>query len=914
MPLPRPALALCCVLVLAPAAATAASPAAAADPPAAQAPHVVFGEETAPRHPPEQQPLELRELAWRSIGPANCGGRIADFAVVEKHPATFYVATATGGLFKTTNRGQTWSGVFDRQPVASIGAVAVWQKHPDVVWVGTGEANNRNSSSWGDGVYRSSDGGESWTHVGLEATREIARVVIDPEDSATVYVAAMGKLWGENPERGVFRTTDNGRTWSHVLELDDRTGAIDLVMDPSDRHTLYAATYARRRTAWSYTGGGPTGGIWRTRDGGRTWRKLAGGLPGAPGRIGLDVWRKDPRVVFAVIESDSGGRVGTFEDRSRTGGVFRSDDRGDHWRRLSDVIPRPFYFSQIRVQPDDTSRVYVLGVDLWLSDDGGHTFRGGGAANLHPDCHAMWVDPLDGAHVLMGTDGGVYVSEDKAAHWDFLDNLAIGEFYDIALDDRDPYWVCGGLQDNQSWCGPSRTHAEPDPFLGENEHNGITNDQWFCLGGGDGFHVAIDPQHPELVYYESQGGEINRQNTVTGKERNLHPVAKEGEPAYRFNWNTPFQISPHDPSVLWVGGNHLFRLTQRGDHWALASPDLTTQNPARMVTAGSRAETYCTIVALAESPRAAGQVWVGTDDGKVWVTHDSGGRWQDVSANLRGIPAGLYVACVEPSHHDPSTVYVAVDGHRSDDVRPYLLVSHDSGRSFHLLSAGLPRDWPVLVVREDPVNPRLLFAGTENGVFVSMDAGASWQRFDHGLPTVAVDDIQIQPREHDLVIATHGRSVWVMDDISPLEHWSPEVTRRPIAFFPPRPASAFLIRSLSGFWGQRFFSAKNPPFGAWFNYYVKANAGHGVKIVVRDAAGHTVRELSGPGTPGLHRVVWDLQAGDPRQRIGRSEWNDQPQFVSPGRYTVALTYGDGPALEQPLVVRVPEELADTERP
>lgn len=864
-------------------------------------------------HPAERQPQWLRELRWRSVGPANCGGRISDFAVVEKHPSTFYVATATGGLFKTVNRGTTWQGVFDRQPVASIGAVAVWQKNPDVVWVGTGEANSRNSSSWGDGVYRSLDGGDTWRNMGLGATRHVARVVIDPEDSATVYVAALGKLWADSPERGVYKTTDAGRTWQLVLRGDNTTGAVDLVMDASDHRTLYAAMYRRRRSPWSYVSGGPSGGVFRTRDGGHSWTRL-GQLPGAPGRIGLDIYRKNPRVVYAVVESDSGGRLSAFESRSRTGGVFRSDDRGDHWTRLSPYVPRAFYFSQIRVQPDDSTRIYLLGVDTWVSDDGGRTFRAGGAANLHPDGHAMWIDPHDAQHVMLGTDGGVYISDDRAGHWEFVNNLAIGEFYDIALDDQDPYRICGGLQDNQSWCGPSRTRSEPDPFLGPPEHNGISNADWFCLGGGDGFHVAIDRTRPELVYWESQGGEIERTNLITGKVRSLRPANREGQPAYRFNWNSPFQISPHDPSVLWLGGNRVFKLTDHGDRWEAASPDLTTRDPEKMTSGGSGAETYCTIVSLAESPHTRGVVWAGTDDGKVWVTRDGGTHWDDVSTHLAGVPKGLYVSRVEPSHHDAGTAYVSIDGHRSDDTRPYLLVTRDFGQTFRSIAGDLPREWPVLVVREDPVRRELLFAGTENGMFASMDAGAHWERLDHGLPTVAVDDIAIQPRERDLVIGTHGRSVYVMDDIGALEHWTADVPRHDVTFFPPRGATAFLVRDQSGVWGSRMFTAKNPPFGAYFDYYIAKDTGEGVQIAVSDSAGHAVRSLSGPGTPGLHRVAWDLQAGEPTQRLGRPEWNNQALFVPPGRYRVKLTYGERKPLEQTVDVRVAPGLADADVP
>ena len=851
----------------------------------------------------------LKDLSWRSVGPANMGGRVADFAAIEKRPATFYAALGTGGLFKTRNLGTTWSAQFEKEAVASVGAVAVWQKNPEVVWVGTGEANSRNSSSWGNGVYRSLDGGGEWEHLGLEATQSIARVVTDPADSNVLYVAALGRLWGENPERGVFKTLDGGKHWSHVLKVDARTGACDLKMDPSNSSVLYAAFYARKRTPWSFTGGGKTGGIFRTQDGGRTWKKLAGGLPEETGRIGLDVYRRDPRIVLAVVDSDQGGHIAEFEEKSRAGGVFRTMDGGEHWERLSAYTPRPFYFSQIRVQPDDSSRVYLLGTDLWISDDGGRSFRAGGAKNLHPDCHAMWIDPANGDHVMLGTDGGTFLSHDRAATWDFLNNLAISEFYNLALDNRDPYNIYGGLQDNQTWGGPSKTRFEPEPFIGEQEHNGILNDHWFCLGGGDGFHVAVDPVDPDIVYYESQGGYLRRLDLKTGKERHIRPSNKEGEPVFRFNWNTPFQISPHDPSVLWMGGNHLFRLTDRGSKWEMASPDLTTKNPDRMATGGSNAETHCTIVTLSESPLAAGRVWVGTDDGKVWVTRDAGKSWSDLTKNLKGVPEGLYMSRIEASHHDAETAYLAIDGHRTNVFEPYALVTRDGGKSWSSITGNLPKNTPVKVVREDLANPRLLFAGTEFGIWTTLDGGAHWVKLVEGLPTVAVDDIVIHPRERDLVIGTHGRSVYVLDDITALERWGDGVLRDPVTFFEPRSATAYLHRTIGGIWGQRMFSAKNAPFGAYFNYFVREFNGEGVDFAVADSAGRTVRKLSGPGTPGLHRVTWDLQR-TPHERMPRPEWSDQPEFVKPGRYTVTLTYGKRPPIKQTVEVKLAEGTED----
>ncbi len=840
---------------------------------------------------PEFDPKLIKALTFRSIGPANMGGRISDLAVVEKKPATFYAATGTGGLFKTTNMGTTWTPVFDKEAVASIGAVALWQKNPDVVWVGTGEANSRNSSSWGKGVYRSQDGGANWKCMGLEATSAIARVVTDPGDSNTVYVAALGRLWGENAERGVFRTKDGGKTWTHVLKVDAHTGAVDLVMDPGDPRILYAAMYARRRSAFSYSAGGETGGIFKSTDGGETWAKLTNGLPARTGRIGLNIYRKNPKIVYAVVESDAGGRLSAFEEASREGGVFRSDDAGASWKRLSPFAPRAFYFSQIRVQPDDSTRVYLCGTDLYFSDDGGVTFKSGGAKNIHPDCHALWIDPSDGNHVIVGNDGGVYMSFDRIATWRFLNNLAIGEFYNLAADFREPFYhVYGGLQDNQSWGGPSRTLLDAESFDGS-QGAGQAVDQWAVLGGGDGFHVAVDPTNPDLVYYESQGGEILRHDLRSGRDRSLKPAENEGETQFRFNWNTPFLISPHDPSVLYMGGQYVFKLTEHGDRWQKVSPDLTTLDLKKAYAGGSGAEMHCTVVSLTESALRAGQLWAGTDDGKVWMTQDGGKVWSDLTGNIKGVPANLYVSRVEASHIDPNTAFVSFDGHRSDVFAPFVFVTHDLGRTWTSIAGDLPKDFTVKVIRQDLANADLLFAGTEFGLFFTFDGGKKWMPLKNGLPTVAVDDILIHARERDLIVATHGRSIWIMDGIQSLEAFTSATMRDTVSFAPTRTAWEFYAQPLGGKWGQADFLAKNPPPGAWFDYFLPKELEGGVSFAVTDSAGHDVRTLEGPGEAGFHRVAWDLVAGDPKTRIIREEFAGQPQFVAPGVYKSKLTAG-----------------------
>jgi photosystem II stability/assembly factor-like uncharacterized protein len=866
-------------------ARSAAAPAAAESPVAAEA---------------------LRAFRWRSIGPANMGGRVSDIAGDPADPSTVYVALGTGGLLKTINSGTTWHAVFADQPVASVGAVAVAPSNPKIVWVGTGEGNSRNSSSWGDGVFRSTDAGKTWTHLGLADTHDIPRIVVHPSDPDTAYVCALGHLWGSNAERGVFKTRDGGKTWQHVLKLDDHTGCVDLVLDPANPDTLFAAAYARRRTAWSYEWGSPLSGIYRTTDGGTRWTKLTNGLPDKTGRIGLDLALSKPGEVYAVIESKEGGSSALDDLASRAGGVFRSVNNGDAWTRVSRLAPRGFYFSEIRVDPKDDQHLFVLGFDLHVSKDGGATWSRQGAKDVHVDHHALWIDPTNPKHLWLGNDGGIYTSWDGAETWDFRANAAIGEFYDVAADMSTPYHVCGGLQDNGTWCGPSATMTQTDVEEEEGAHAfGITNQDWRFLTDGDGFHVAIDPTNPNTVYSESQQGFLFRTDLATGRRKLLKPTATEGAPAYRFNWNAPFVISHRDPSVLYLGGNVLFRLSTRGDHWQAISPDLTTHDPAKMVTSGSGAENYCTIVSISESPKDASVIWVGTDDGNLQLTRDGGAHWTNVADHLPSEARGLYVSGIEASHFDPARVYVAVDGHRSDRFEPFLFVSDDFGASFRALVTGLPAGGPVQVVREDLTNPDLLFCGTEFGAFASFDRGAHWIPLRHGMDTVAVDDLLIHPRDRDLIAATHGRSIMILDDIGALEQTTKETFAEPFHLFEPRPAREFFELPYGGIWGDGFFTAKNPPFGAVIHYWVKAYAPEEVSFEISDAEGRTVRKLKGPAAPGFNQVVWDLQP-EPGERIGsRRQWGAQPELVPPGEYTVTMKPKGAPEQKVKVVVTAP---------
>ncbi|HKY32962.1 MAG TPA: hypothetical protein VJV23_10525 [Candidatus Polarisedimenticolia bacterium] len=828
----------------------------------------------------------LKSLKWRSVGPAVMGGRVSSIAVDPRNPFVFYVGLGTGGIMKTTDNGVTWSGIFENEAVASIGALAVAPSDPNVIYAGTGEANGRNSSSWGNGVYRSDDAGGTWRHLGLPDSHNIARVVVDPADPGVAYVAAMGHLWGYNEQRGVFKTTDGGRSWTPSLQAGPKVGCIDLVMDPSDPRVLYAALYHRIRRPWSFESGGDGGGIFKSSDAGRTWARLTEGLPSQTGRIGLDIHRADPRILYAVIESDAGGQSSIDDFRSRAGGVFRSDDAGATWKRVNDLAPRAFYFSQIRVDPKDPRRVYVLGFLLHVSDDGGATFRDDGAKAVHVDHHDLWIDPADTNHLLLGNDGGVYASYSRSKSWDFFNNFAAGEFYRITVDMETPYRIAGGLQDNFNWIGPSATRGK----------DGITNGEWRSLGGGDGFYNIVDPAEPHVVYAESQEGYAFRLDLKTGQRRSLRPEAKEGSPRFRFHWNTPLIMSPHDRTVLYMGGNRVFRLTERGDRWRVISPDLTTQDPERIQTVGSGAENHATIYTLAESPLRKGLLWAGTDDGKVWVTEEADAeapRWTDLTAALVKADkraAGLWISRIEASPSDESTAYAAVDGHTSDVFTPFAFVTRDRGRTWSPIAAGLPEGGPVKVVREDLRNPGLLFAGTEFGIFASFDRGTSWTRLGSGLPTVAVDDIVIHPRERDLVIGTHGRSLFVLDDIRPLQEMTPETLGKDLHLFSMRPALEFHFLPEGALWSPRIFRADNPPFGLIIQYHVRRFTGDEASIRIAGPDGRTARTLTGPARPGLNRVVWDLQPDkDPLWDFPTP--SGQPRLVRPGEYTVTVSVG-----------------------
>jgi photosystem II stability/assembly factor-like uncharacterized protein len=832
----------------------------------------------------------LAGLKARAIGPAIMGGRVSDLAFDPVDPFTFYVGLATGGVMKSSDDGGTFSPVFDRQPYHSIGAVAVAPSEPKVVWVGTGEANDRNSSGWGGGVWRSEDGGGKWTHVGLPDSRAIARIVVHPTRPEVAWVAAVGSLWARGGERGLFKTEDAGVTWKRVLAAEgagsDAVGCGDVAVDPKDPSVVYAALYARQRTPWSFASGPAAsegkdlGGIFKSVDGGRRWKKLAGGLPTGTGRIGLAVHAANPSIVYAVVQAEGAGRPDTWEIRSREGGVFRSEDAGSTWTRVSPLNPRPFYFSQIRVHPTEPKRVWVLGYALHVSDDGGTTWREDLSGKLHPDLHALAVDPRSPGRLLLGTDGGVYQSKDGGKGWAHLDRMAGGQFYRINVDDGNPFRICGGLQDNTNWVGPSRTFSK----------DGIVNTDWVQIGGGDGFYCVFDAENPNVVYAESQEGYFFRMDLGTGDTRTLRPAPQEGEAPFRFHWNSPLIGSVHAKGTMYLAGNRVYRLTRGGEHAVPISPDLSSGNPERVWRAGSGAENYGVVFALAESPVKAGVLWAGTDDGKLWRTRDDGASWQDLTGSLPKEAKGQWIERLAAGRRDAEVAYLAVTAYREGNDRPLLWRTRDGGRTWTSLAAGLPEHGPVRAVLEDPFRDGLLYVGTEFGLFASLDAGATWAPLG-GLPPVPVFDLVMHPRTRDLVIATHGRSLYVLDDLTILHELGAMAPDSPLLLATPRAAfGRYLLPGWSEWNGNAVYRGENPPEGVLMTAWVRAFTGDPVKLAISGPAPseRPVATFTLPGTPGINRVSWDLKPGkDSVVEYGGLG----PRLVAPGTYKVTLTSG-----------------------
>ena len=859
---------------------------------------------------PQLTDVLFKNLKARSIGPAVMGGRVSDIAIDLHNPFVFYVGLGHGGVFKTNDNGVTFDPIFDKQPVLSIGAVAVAPSDSDVIWVGTGEANDRNSSDWGQGVYRSTDGGENWQNVGLKNSRAIARIVVDPKKPEVAYVAAMGHLWVDSGERGLYKTTDAGKTWKLILQAvpphDARTGCGDVIVDPTNPEVVYAALYARQRTPWSFTSGPSVtrgedvGGIFKSTNGGATWKKLGGGLPAQTGRIGLAISASNPKVVMAVAQSYEGGSGQLADLRSKTGGVFRSEDAGEKWTRMSAMDPRPFYFSQIRIDPANDKRVYLLQFALLVSDDGGKNFREDLTEKVHPDCHALAIQPGTVPpvkppkpedknkppkppvcqRVLLGTDGGLYQSFAGGKNWDHLNNFPAGEFYRISLDDTKPYFrIAGGLQDNENWVGPSGVQSK----------EAIRNCDWTALAGGDGFYVLFDPTDRDTFYAESQEGEVHRINLRNGELRRLRPQPPEGQPRYRFHWNSPLIMSRHKLGVIYLGGNCVFRLVDRAERYSVISPDLTHNDPTRTNAIGSGAENYGVVLSLAESPKRAGLLWAGTDDGRLWVTENEGSKWTELTDNLPEPARGQWIVRIEPSNIDPNVAYVATSAYRAGDDRPTILRTADLGKTWQPVTGDLPANDPVEVVREDLVNPKLLYAGTHFGVFASFDQGNHWVRVGD-VPPVRVDDIQIHPRTADLVIATHGRSIAILDDTVPFREFTSEIAAKPAQLFSVRSVTgAYLQPGFVDSNGKGVYRGQNPAEGVLFTVWVREFTGDEIKIAVTKSTGQPVANLKAPGAPGFTRLNWDLR---PTKDVSVEYGGDDPKRLLPaGDYTAELTFG-----------------------
>jgi photosystem II stability/assembly factor-like uncharacterized protein len=991
----------------------AQNPVSSSTPPTSQSPAPVRSATPTPSPTPtpinwSEDPM-LKRFVWRGIGPASMGGRIDDIAAVDSNPYIYYVGFATGGVWKTTNNGTTFQPIFDTYSAASIGDIAIAPSNPDIVWVGTGEPNNRQSSSFGDGIYKSTDGGKTFANMGLRDSQTIARIVIDPKDSNTVYVAVLGHLFGPNKERGVYKTSDGGKTWNNIKFIDEDTGFTDIVMDSSDSKSLYAASYQRRRTSWGFNGGGPGSGIWKTTDAGKTWTMLQGnGLPGSLlGRIGLDLSRSNPNVVYAQMEVGAGvgaggeepvvggGQPGASPTPTPTpaptpsasptasptpappdpkkSGVWRSDDKGKTWRVVANENNRPMYYSQIRVDPGNSENVYTGGLNFSKSTDGGKTFKSLQPGIAHSDHHAIWIDPHNGNHILIGNDGGLDVTYDQGATWEFINTIPAAQFYAVAADMRKPYYVYGGLQDNGSWGGPSQTRNSA----------GITNADWFRIGGGDGFYAQADPFDPYILYSESQNGAMNRIDLRTGRSVSIRPrgtpqrrgggggpgaqtgaqpgasptpTASPEAPAqdpvtalaalaaaqgfggfggnfatsnvapapppgeqYRFYWNTPLVMSPHNPRILYVGGDRFFKSLDRGDTW-IASADLTkhidrnalsimsVKGSEPMASKNDGYTSYGYIVTVAESPVVPGILWLGTDDGNVQVSRDGGATWTNVAKNVPGIGEMYHISRVEPSRFDAATCYLAVDGHRFDDLKPYLFVTRDYGATWASIVSNLPTTGTLNVIREDPKNKDLLYAGTEFGLFVSVDAGREWKQFMSGMPTVRIDDILVHPRDNDLIVGTHGRGIYVLDDITPLQQLSRSKVLDTEAFlFDVRPGTQWLndIRLSRYSGGAKLYRGNNPAPGTAISYYLKSAPAGEVKITISDYSGKVIRNITGTKEIGINRVQWNLR-GDPPPRPaslppgfggggagggGFGGFFNIGPAIEPGTYAVKLSVG-----------------------
>ncbi len=807
---------------------------------------------------PAQQADIASRLSWRSIGPARSTGRVVDVAVDPYKRSTFYVAAATGGVWKTENMGTTFKCVFEKGAI-SIGDIAVSPADPRIVWVGTGEANNQRSSYRGTGIWVSRDGGKTWTDTGLAEGHHVGRIAPHPQDPLVAYAAVVGHLYTENKERGLYKTSDGGRSWKLVKYVGPRTGFIDVAIDPRNPEVVYAASYERIRRAWNYEGSGEGSRIWKSTDGGKSWKMLGGGLPaGKLGRIGLAIYPKDPRILYACIQNyNIKPKVSRRRGRPGTGDmvceVYRTGDGGATWKKVNEKpesVSYNYYFGQIRVDPVDPDRVWLLSTQLWVSRDGGKRWKPDGAPGCHVDHHALWIDPSDPEHLILGNDGGLYMSWSRGKTWDWIGNLPITQVYALSADNRDPYVVYFGTQDNGSWGTVSATGGR----------SGISGRFTFGTLWGDGFYSAVDPADPNTLYAESQFGGLARVDLLLGRAGMIKPRRPRGYPKLRFNWMSPLVISPHNPRILYFGSQYLHRSLDRGDHWQVISPDLSTNDREKL----KGNVPHCTITTISESPLRPGLIWVGTDDGKVQVTLDGGVHWRDLTGGFPEDVRRLWVSRVEASHFDPATAFVAYCGYREDDFRPFLYMTTDYGATWTPIANDIP-EGPINVVRQDPRARNLLFVGSDSGVYFSLDSGGSWTRLAGGMPDVACHDLYIHPRERDLIAGTHGRGVFIMD-ITPLEALAAQAPSLARRRRPGPPAFHVLLgvrahkRIYSGpsrsARGQQAYYGRNPIPGTVIWYRLPFAVDGGVEVEVADAAGKTLWKTKGPGAAGLHKVLW----------------------------------------------------------
>lgn len=820
------------------------------------------------------------QMNARSIGPASMSGRVAALDVVLGDHLTIYVGAATGGVWKSSNSGTTFKPIFDEHTQA-IGAIRVDPSRSDTVWVGTGESWTRNSVSVGTGVYKSTDAGQTWVDVGLTDTERIAKILVDPRDGDTVYVCATGHLWNGNEERGVFKTTDGGQNWEKVLFVDENTGCGDLAMDPQQPGVLYAGMWQFRRYPYAFESGGPGSGLYRSTDAGSTWERVSHGLPtGELGRIAVAVAPSRPSTVYAVVESENTA-------------MYRSDDLGRSWRRTGtdpNVEGRPFYFALLYVDPHDFKRVYKPGTATVVSADGGETFSGLGGAT-HGDHHALWINPENPAQLILGTDGGVYLSNDRGITWSFIRSLPLSQFYQISYDMEDPYNVYGGLQDNGTWMGPSQAPG------------GVKGQDWDNIGFGDGFHAYVDRGDANIVYVEWQGGRIQRVNKTTRETKNIQPLPRAGEPKLRFNWNTPIHLSEGRTDTMYLGAQFLLRSRDRGESWERLSDDLTTNAPEKqqqldsggLTADNSTAENHCTIYTISESALDDNVIWVGTDDGNLQVTRNGGGAWSNVTANVPDLPRYTWVTHVEAGRHLPGEAFVTFDGHRTGDMSTYVYRTTDFGKTWTRLN-GDDLEGYALCIRQDLVNPDLLFLGTEFGLFISLDRGGQWARFKGNLPKVGVRALSIHPREHDLIIATHGRGVYIIDDITPLRSLTGAVLGESFVPLPSRPSIMRIPANVQFFPGNDEFTGDNPASGAQIAYFLKKRHIFGdLKIEILDDSGEVLATLPGGKRPGVNRAVWSGRRKGPTVPPAASLVPQMFSFLGPqvaeGTYRVRITQG-----------------------